>query len=363
MPEPRRLVAGLSVAAIFYDFVNNEALPGTGLEQTAFWEGFAALLKHFTAANAALLARRDELQKQLDGWYKAQRGKPHDQAAYEAFQREIGYILPEPPPFTVDTANVDDEIAHIPGPQLVVPGSNVRYALNAANARWGSLYDALYGTDALPETGGAARGGTFNPVRADLVIARARAFLDANFPLEEASHADALDYTVQGGNLVVLMPSGEASLKIPTQFAGYKGEAASPGAVLLKNHNLHAEIVIDPTHPVGRNDTAHIADIILESAVSTIVDAEDSVAAVDAQDKILIYRNWLGLMQGTLSALVEKGGKSFKRELKPDREYTAPDGSSFCLPGRSLLLVRNVGNHMLTDMITQGGAEVPETVI
>ncbi|MDE1895682.1 MAG: malate synthase G [Rhodospirillales bacterium] len=363
MPDYRAPVGGLSVANIFHDFVNNEALPGTGLEQAAFWEGFAALLKRFTATNAALLARRDELQQQMDGWYKAQKGKPHDQAAYEAFQREIGYLLPEPPAFAIDTANVDDEIAHIPGPQLVVPVSNARYALNAANARWGSLYDALYGTDALPETDGAARGDVFNPVRADLVIARARAFLDANFPLEDASHADALEYTVQNGSLVVLTPSGDAVLKNPAQFAGYKGVPTNPTAVLLKNHNLHTEIVIDPAHPIGRNDTAHIADIILEAAVTTIIDAEDSVTAVDAQDKVLIYRNWLGLMQGTLCATVEKNGKNFERKLNPDREYTAPDGSTFSLPGRSLLLFRNVGNHMMTDIITQDGAEVPETVI
>ncbi len=363
MPEPRRFVGGLSVAAVLCDFINNEALPGTGLGQAAFWEGFAALLRDFTRANALLLAKRDELQKQLDGWYKAHKGQPHNQNAYEAFLREIGYLQPDPAPFSVDTSNVDDEIALIPGPQLVVPLTNARYALNAANARWGSLYDALYGTDAVPETDGAARGGSFNPVRADAVIARARAFLDAAFPLEDASHADALGYAVEAGRLVAQMPSGDTGLKNPAQFAGYQGFAASPGAVLLKNHNLHAEIVIDAAHPIGRHDTAHIADIILESAITTIMDAEDSVAAVDAQDKLVIYRNWLGLMQGTLSASVDKNGKSFERTLNLARDYTAPDGSSFRLPGRSLLLVRNVGSHMLTDIITQDGAEVPEAVI
>lgn len=363
MPEPRTSVSGLSVATVLYNFVNNEALPGTGLEQAAFWDGFAALLKRFAATNAVLLAKRDEIQAKLDDWYKAHKGQPHDQAAYEAFLREIGYLLPEPAHFTVETANVDDEIAHIPGPQLVVPVSNARYALNAANARWGSLYDALYGTDALPETDGAARGKGFNPVRADAVIARARAFLDARFPLEEASHADVLGYRVVDGRLIALLPSGDAPLKNAAQFAGYKGEAIAPTAVLLKNHNLHAEIVIDPTHPIGKNDTAHIADIILESAISTIMDAEDSVAAVDAEDKVGVYRNWLGLMQGTLSAPVEKGGKTFERKLNPDRDYTAPDGSTLSLHGRSLLLVRNVGHHMLTDIITQDGAELPETVI
>ncbi|GAN79912.1 malate synthase G [Acidocella aminolytica] len=363
MPEPRTSVSGLSVATVLYDFVNNEALPGTGLEQAVFWDGFAALLKRFAATNAVLLAKRDEIQAKLDDWYKAHKGQPHDQAAYEAFLREIGYLLPEPAPFMVETANVDDEIAHIPGPQLVVPVSNARYALNAANARWGSLYDALYGTDALPETDGAARGKGFNPIRADAVIARARAFLDARFALEEASHADVLGYRVVDGRLIALLPSGDAPLKNAAQFAGYKGEAIAPTAVLLKNHNLHAEIVIDPTHPIGKNDTAHIADIILESAISTIMDAEDSVAAVDAEDKVGVYRNWLGLMQGTLSAPVEKGGKTFERKLNPDRDYTAPDGSTLSLHGRSLLLVRNVGHHMLTDIITQDGAELPETVI
>ena len=363
MPDARTSISGLSVATVLYDFVNQEALPGTGLEQEAFWAGFAKLLKHFATTNAVLLGKRDEIQKKLDGWYRAQKGKPHDQGAYEAYLREIGYLLPEPAAFSVETSKVDDEIAVIAGPQLVVPVSNARYALNAANARWGSLYDALYGTDALPETDGATRGKGFNPVRADAVIARARAFLDAAFPLEEGSHADALGYKVEAGRLVVLLPSGDVGLKNPGQFAGSNGDAASPSAVLLKNHHLHAEIVIDATHPIGKNDTAHIADIILESAISTIMDAEDSVAAVDADDKVLVYRNWLGLMQGTLSAPVEKGGKVFERKLNPDRSYTAPDGATLTLHGRSLLLVRNVGHHMLTDMITIDGQEVPETVI
>ena len=363
MPDARTSISGLSVATVLYDFVNQEALPGTGLEQEAFWAGFAKLLKHFATTNAVLLGQRDEIQKKLDGWYRAQKGKPHDQAAYEAYLRKIGYLLPEPAAFSVETSKVDDEIAVIAGPQLVVPVSNARYALNAANARWGSLYDALYGTDALPESDGATRGKGFNPVRADAVIARARTFLDAAFPLEEGSHADALGYKVEAGRLVVLLPSGDVALKNPAQFAGYNGDAASPSAVLLKNHHLHAEIVIDATHPIGKNDTAHIADIILESAISTIMDAEDSVAAVDAEDKVLVYRNWLGLMQGTLSAPVEKGGKVFERKLNPDRTYTAPDGSTLSLHGRSLLLVRNVGHHMLTDMITIDGQEVPETVM
>ncbi len=363
MSEPRTSLNNLSIATALYDFVNNEALPGTGVEQGAFWAGFAKLLEKFSATNAALLAKRDEIQAKLDAWHLAHKGQPHDQVAYEAFLREIGYLLPEPAAFSIDTANVDDEIATIAGPQLVVPVSNARYALNAANARWGSLYDALYGTDALPETDGAERGKGFNPVRGDLVVARGRAFLDAHFPLADGSHADAVAYKVHNGHLAVVLPSGEVGLRDAAQFAGYAGEAAAPRSVLLKNHNLHADIMINATHPIGKNDTAHVADIILESAISTIMDCEDLVAAVDAEDKVLVYRNWLGLMQGTLTAPVEKGGKTFLRDMHPDRVYTAPNGGSLALHGRSLLLVRNVGHHMLTDVVTLNGAQVPETVV
>jgi malate synthase len=363
MPESKISAGGLSVATVLYDFVNQEALPGTGLDTTKFWDGFGALLKKFAATNAELLAKRDTLQAQIDAWHLTQKGQPFDAEAYEAFLREIGYLLPDPAPFAIDTANVDDEMATIAGPQLVVPVSNARYALNAANARWGSLYDAFYGTDVIPDDGEAARGKGFNFARADMVIARARAFLDANFPLANGSHADALAYGVHNGHLAVVLPSGEVGLKDGAQFAGYTGAAASPESVLLKHHNLHAEIVIDPTHTIGKNDTAGIADVILESAISTICDCEDSVAAVDAEDKVEVYRNWLGLMQGTLSAPVEKGGKVFERKLNADKVFTAPDGSSLTLHGRSLLLVRNVGHHMLTDIITQDGNETPETVI
>ncbi len=363
MPETRVSVDGLSVAATLYDFVNNEALPGTGIEPARFWPGFTGLLRRFAASNAQLLAKRDALQALIDSWHVSRKGQPHDQAAYEAFLREIGYLLPEPPAFAIDTANVDDEIARIAGPQLVVPVSNARYALNAANARWGSLYDALYGTDALPETDGAARGKGFNPVRADLVIARGRAFLDAHFPLADGSHADVLGYKVRNGHLAAVLPSGEVWLREAAQFAGYTGEAGAPNSVLLKNHGLHADILIDAAHPIGKNDTAHVADIILESAITTIMDCEDSVAAVDAEDKVDVYRNWLGLILGTLTAPVEKGGKVFERAMNPDRVYTAPDGGSLTLHGRSLMLVRNVGHHMLTDVVTLNGAEVPETVV
>ncbi|MGO9817626.1 MAG: malate synthase G [Acidocella sp.] len=363
MSESRTSLNNLSIATVLYDFVNNKALPGNGVEQGAFWAGFAKLLEKFSATNAALLAKRDELQGVVDAWHVKHWGKEHDAAAYEAFLREIGYLLPEPAAFSIDTANVDDEIARIAGPQLVVPVNNARYALNAANARWGSLYDALYGTDALPDEGEIARGKGFNMTRADAVVARGRAFLDAHFPLADGSHADAVAYKVHNGHLAVVLPSGEVGLRDAAQFAGYTGDAAAPKGVLLKNHNLHADILIDANHPIGKNDTAHVADIILESAISTIMDCEDSVAAVDAEDKVVVYGNLLGLMQGTLTAPVEKGGKTFERALNEDRVYTAPDGGTLTLHGRSLLLMRNVGHHMLTDIITLNGEKVPETVV
>jgi len=363
MSEARTQASGLSVASVLYDFVVQEALPGTGLEAGAFWDGFAALLQKFSATNAALLAKRDALQAKLDAWHVAHKGQAHDAAAYEAFLREIGYLLPDPAAFAVDTANVDDEIARIAGPQLVVPVSNARYALNAANARWGSLYDALYGTDALPETAGAEKTKGFNKVRAGQVVARGREFLDANFPLANGSHVDAQAYRVRNGHLAVSLPSGEVGLKDAAKFAGFVGEPANPTAILLKNHNLHAELVINPLNAIGKDDAAGVADIILESAISAIMDAEDSVSAVDAQDKVDVYRNWLGLMNGTLSAPVEKNGKTFERKLNEDRVYTAPGGGMLTLHGRSLMLVRNVGHHMLTDAITLDGKDLPETVI
>ncbi len=364
MSEARTEASGLQIASVLYEFVVQEALPGTGLAADAFWAGLAGLIKEFSATNAALMARRDELQSRIDAWHAARKGKALDHSEYQEFLREIGYLLPEPPAFSVETANVDEEIAHIAGPQLVVPVSNARYALNAANARWGSLYDALYGTDAIPETKDAARGKGFNKVRGAQVVARGRAFLDASFPLAQGSHKDAKAYRVVNGHLAVTLPNGDTGLKDAGKFAGFRGQAHKPSAILLKNHNLHAELVIDPASPIGQDDAAGLSDIVLESAISTIMDCEDSVAAVDAADKVEVYRNWLGLMNGTLVAAMEKAGKSFERKLNPDRLYTAPDGGTLTLPGRSLMLVRNVGHHMLTDAILDAdGAEIPETVL
>jgi malate synthase len=364
MSESRITEAGLSVATVLHDFVAAEALPGTGLEAGAFWTGFAKLLAEFSPRNVALLAKRDALQAKIDEWHVAHKGQAHDAAAYQAFLTDIGYLLPPPADFAVETANVDDEIALIPGPQLVVPVSNARYVLNAANARWGSFYDALYGTDAISDAGGAARGAGYNKIRGAAVVARGRAFLDANFPLSHGSHKDAQAYRVKNGHLAVTLPSGETGLKTAEKFAGYIGEPAHPKTILLKNHNLHAEIVINPENPIGKDDSAGVADILLESAISTIMDCEDSVAAVDAEDKVEVYRNWLGLMNGTLSAPVEKNGKVFERKLNPDRKYTKPDGGTLWLAGRSLMLVRNVGHHMLTDAILDAqGNEIPETAL
>lgn len=356
---------GLEVARELHDFINNEALPGTGLDAAGFWDGFGRLVADLAPKNRALLARRDELQATIDAWHAERAGQPHDAAAYKSFLQEIGYLAPAGEDFAIRTENVDDEIARIAGPQLVVPVMNARYALNAANARWGSLYDALYGTDVIGEEGGATRGGGYNPVRGERVIAWARKLLDASAPLAAGSHADATGYAVADGALAVSLADGSVTgLADPAQLAGHAGEAAAPAGVLLRRHNLHLEIVIDRAHAIGRDDAAGIADVVLESAITTIMDCEDSVAAVDAEDKVVTYRNWLGLMKGDLEESFEKAGSTLTRRLNADRRYTTPDGGTLVLQGRSLMLVRNVGHLMTNPAILEGGArEIPEGIM
>jgi malate synthase len=358
-------VAGLQVDEQLHAFVTSEAVPGSGLKPEAFWAGFAALLRGFADSNRVLLDKRDGLQLQIDAWHLARRGQAFDHAEYQEFLRAIGYLVPEPAEATVTTANVDDEIGRIAGPQLVVPVTNARYALNAANARWGSLYDAFYGTDAIPEDNGATSGPGFNKIRAARVIAAARRVLDQIAPLSGASHADATGYTVLDGRLIVALKSGTPTvLADPQHFAGWTGEAAAPHVILLRNHGLHVEIAIDRGHPIGAEDAAGVADVHLESAITTIADCEDSVACVDAADKVEAYRNWLGLMLGTLTASFEKGGKTVERHLNPDRTYHAPGGGTLTVAGRSLMLVRNVGHHMYTDaVLDEQGREIPETIL
>jgi len=338
----------LQVAANLKRFIEEEALPGTGVDVAAFWKGFDELVRDRAARNRALLARREELQKQIDAWHVARRGQVHDAGAYEAFLREIGYLLPEGPDFTLATENTDPEIATLAGPQLVVPITNARYALNAANARWGSLYDALYGTDAL---GDAPQGKGYDADRGARVIAWAKDFLDQAVPLDGASWTAAQALAVAEGRLVVKTAEGETGLADPAQFAGHAGEAAAPTRVLLKHNGLHVEIVIDRSSQIGAADPAGISDVWLESALSSIMDCEDSVACVDAEDKVLAYSNWLGLMKGDLAETFQKGGETLTRRLNPDAEYTAPDGSALTLKCRALMLVRNVGHLMTTPAI------------
>ena len=353
----------LGIDRALYDFVNREAVPGSGVQQGPFWTGFSRLVGALAPRNAELLLRRDELQSKIDAWHGRYPGARFDHARYKAFLLEIGYLVAERSPFTIGTAEVDPEIAEIAGPQLVVPLSNARYALNAANARWGSLYDALYGTDVIAEAA-AARAGKYNAQRGAKVIAYARDFLDGYFTLAEGSHHDAVAYYVDGGTLRIRFRNGSATrLKDAGAFRGCQGEHSSPSLLLLIHHGLHVELHIDRTHFIGRGDPAGVSDVILESAITTIQDCEDSVAAVDADDKIHLYRNWLGLMNGSLQADIEKGGKPLLRRLNPDRHYRTAEGKDLVMPGRSLMLVRNVGHHMMSDAVTLDGQPIPETFI
>ena len=360
----RLTINGMQIDKELHDFIVTEALPGTGVDKDSYFNGMADILNELAPKNRALLAKRDALQEQIDGWYKSRRQTGYSMEEYRAFLTSIGYLLPEGPAFAVSTSNVDPEIASVAGPQLVVPVMNARYALNAANARWGSLYDALYGTDAISEADGAEKGKGYNPVRGAKVIAWARNFLNDSAPLAAGSWDSVTGLSVSGGILQVATEAGATGLAYPSQFAGYKGDAAAPTSVLIVKNGMHAEIVIDRTSVIGKDDKAGISDVILESALTSIMDCEDSIAAVDAEDKTLVYRNWLGLMKGDLSETVEKNGKSFTRTLSADRVYTAPDGSNLTLKGRALMLVRNVG-HLMTNpaILLADGSEVPEGIM
>ena len=365
----RTAIHGLQVATSLYRFVEDKVLPGTGVDAAAFWKGFDAIVSDLAPRNIALLAERDRLQTELDTWHKANPGPIKDMVAYRSFLEKIGYLVPQPADVKATTANVDDELATQAGPQLVVPILNARYALNAANARWGSLYDALYGTDAISEEGGAEKGKGYNPMRGAKVIAFARQVLDDTAPLAAGSHKDSTGYKVEGGHLVVSLANGSTTgLKDASQFKGYQGSAAAPSSVLLQHNGLHLDIQIDRSTPIGQSDAAGVSDLVLEAALSTILDLEDSVAAVDAEDKVLGYSNWLGIIQATLTEQVAKGGKTFTRGLNPDRVYTGPQGGEVRLHGRSLMFLRNVGHLMTNPAILWTDAqgtqrEIPEGIM
>jgi len=357
-------VGRLQVAPVLYQFINQEALPGTGLTTEQFWADLDQLIHDLAPKNKALLAKRDEIQNAINGWHKDNKNN-FDFDQYKSFLQEIGYLEPAVEDFQITTENVDDEITQQAGPQLVVPVNNARYALNAANARWGSLYDALYGTDAIDEDNGAERGTGYNPIRGERVIAFARGFLDQAAALVAGSHKDAENYAIINGQLVVTLSGGETTgLQDPSKLIGYEGKAEGPSAILLKNNGLHFEIQIDRNHPIGKTDAAGVKDILLEAAITTIMDCEDSVAAVDADDKVAVYRSWLGLMKGDLSATFAKGNKTVTRTLNPDRTYTGVDGEEITLHGRSLLFVRNVGHLMtINAVLDKDGKEVPEGIL
>ncbi|TPV62088.1 malate synthase G [Aestuariibacter sp. GS-14] len=352
----------MQVASVLDNFINEQALPGSGVEPADFWQGFEAVLAEFVAPNKALLEKRDSLQAQLDAYHQA--GKPATGPDYKQFLQDIGYLLPEPADFSIETSNVDAEMATMAGPQLVVPINNARYALNAANARWGSLYDALYGTDVVSEDDGATKSGGYNPIRGAKVVATAREWLNTLLPLASGRHEDAVKYSLAGNTITVSMKNGESvTLQNPDQFKGYQGSVKRPDALLFEHNGLHFELQIDSSHPIGKTDPAGVKDILVEAALTTIMDCEDSVAAVDAEDKTLVYSNWLGLMKGSLSITMDKAGKSFTRSMNADRQYQTPNGDSLTLSGRSLMFVRNVGHLMTNDAILFDGEEVPEGIM
>ena len=363
--EKRVTIGSLSIDPSLEALVREEIMPGLGLDAEDFWNSFSQILNDLTPRNRELLEKRDRIQQQIDDWHLNRMGKPHDPQAYQEFLRSIDYLVPEGPDFKITTTGVDPEISQIPGPQLVVPVSNARYALNAANARWGSLLDAAYGTDVIPETEGAERGISYNPQRGEKVFGFVHGVLDASAPLAEGSFSRITGFSVDQGRLRMTLEGGhETGLQNPEQFAGFNGSPENPDSILLKKNGLHLEIQLDRNHPVGKDHPAGICDILLESAVTTIQDCEDSVAAVDASDKVHVYRNWLGLMKGDLSAKLDKGGKMITRTLNPDRKYKTPEGSEMVLPGRSLMLVRNVGHLMTTDaVLDEQGNEIFEGML